>query len=87
MGEQNQDSGLKHRIWVKAVGIELALEKKQDGTYFWTYRFARAYGQQGGWKYTDTFTSYNDEALNQAIVEMIRIRDATDPSQLVSPVG
>jgi len=84
MGEQNQDSGLKHRIWVKAVGIELAPQKKQDGTYFWTYRFARAYEQQGSWKYTDTFTSYNDEALNQAIVEMIRFREATDPTRWVA---
>jgi len=80
---QEKDSSLKHRIWVKSVGIELAPKQKQDGTYFWTYRFARAFKQGDKWRYSDSFTSFNDESLNEAIVEMIRFRDSTDATRWV----
>lgn len=84
MEEQTLDPGLKHRIWKKSVGIELAPQKKQDGTYFWTYRFARCFKRGDDFEYTDNFSSHNDADLNSAIVEMIRFRDATDATRWVA---
>jgi len=84
MEEPNLDSSLTHRIWVKSVGIELRPQKKRDGTYFWNYRFVRSYKQGEEWRYTDTFSSHNDEQLNEVIVQMIRFRDATDATRWVA---
>lgn len=81
MKTENQTTGLKHRIWESAVGIELEAKAKKDGTYFWHYRFARAYTTNDEWKYTDTFSSHNDEALQTAIVKMIRFRESNDATE------
>ncbi|TWU49438.1 hypothetical protein [Rubripirellula reticaptiva] len=81
MEESNLDSGLKHRIWVKSVGIELTPQQKQDGSYFWTYRFARCFKRGEEWEYSDTFSSHNDESLNEVIVQMIRFREEHDATR------
>lgn len=77
-------SGLKHRVWVKSVGIELTPTKDKAGDYFWTFRFTRAFKRGGGWEYTDSFSSHNDAALNEAIVQMIRFRDSTNANRWVA---
>ena len=87
MDKEVKENGtsLAHFIWEGACGMVLEPKKSKDGEYFWTYRFKRAYmaEETDEWKYADTFTERNDEAIGKLMALCIRFRDEHDASAWV----
>ena len=74
------------RFWEGACGIALQARKRNDGDYFWTYRFTRAYKPEGSdeWRYTDTFNENYDHAIATLMSRSIQFRQQNDATQWVA---
>jgi hypothetical protein len=69
----------KKRIWEGSVGI--AIEPRQNNTtgdYFWSYTFTRAYKVGDEFRYADSFTENNTEALGVVMSKGIHFMAETD---------
>ena len=74
------------RFWEGACGIVLQARKRNDGDYFWTYRFVRAYKPDGSheWRYTDAFSENHDRAIATLMSRSIHFRQQNDATQWVT---
>ncbi len=74
-----------HRIWEGACGLAFEPKKKNDGSYFWTFKFTRAFKREGSenFEYAQDFTARNNEALGVLMLKGIKFQEEHDASEWV----
>lgn len=73
------------RFWEGPCGLMLEPKRRNDGDYFWTYRFTRAYKPEGSddWRYSNTFDEKHDHAIAALMSRSIRFREQNDATTWV----
>ena len=74
------------RFWEGVCGIVLQAKKRNDGDYFWTYRFTRAYKPERSeeWRYSQDFNEYHDQAIATLMSRAIQFRQQNDATTWVA---
>lgn len=74
------------RFWEGGCGIVLQAKKRNDGDYFWTYRFTRAYKPEGAekWRYSQDFNENHDQAIATLMSRAIQFRQQNDATKWVA---
>ena len=73
------------RFWEGSCGIVLEPRKRNDGDYFWTYRFTRAYKPEGSdrWRYSTTFDEKHDQSIATLMSRAIQFREQNDATDWI----
>lgn len=73
------------RFWEGPVGVALMPRKQQNGEYFWTFAFTRAFRRQGKdtWEYTEFFGQKHAASLGKVMSRAIHFMEQNRPEQFV----
>lgn len=74
------------RFWEGTCGIIIQAKRRNDGDYFWTYRFTRAYkpAESEEWKYAQDFRENHDQAIATLMSRAIQFRQQNDATTWVA---
>ncbi len=70
------------RIWEGTLGIAISPRKKQNGEYFWSFSFVRAFRRtrDSNWEYVQHFGQQHATALGTLMSKAFHFMEQTDPA-------
>jgi hypothetical protein len=73
------------RIWEGTLGIAITPRKKQNGEYFWSFSFVRAFRRtrNSNWEYVQHFGQQHATALGTLMSKAFHFMDQTDPAKFL----
>jgi hypothetical protein len=73
------------RIWEGTLGIAITPRKKQNGDYFWSFSFVRAFRRtrDSNWEYVQHFGQQHATALGTLMTKAFLFMDQTDPAKFL----
>lgn len=73
------------RIWEGTLGIAITPRKKQNGEYFWSFSFVRAFRRtrNSNWEYVQHFGQQHATALGTLMSKAFHFMEQTDPAQFL----
>ena len=73
------------RIWEGTLGVALTPRKKQNGEYFWSFSFVRAFRRtrSSSWEYAQNFGQQHATALGTLMSRAFHFMEQNDPAKFV----
>jgi hypothetical protein len=73
------------RIWEGTLGIAISPRKKQNGEYFWTFYFVRAFRRtrNSNWEYAQQFGQQHATALGLLMSKAFHFMQENDPAKFL----
>jgi hypothetical protein len=73
------------RIWEGTLGIAITPRKKQNGEYFWTFYFVRAFRRtrNSNWEYAQQFGQQHATALGLLMSKAFHFMQENDPAKFL----
>jgi hypothetical protein len=73
------------RIWEGTLGIAITPRKKQNGEYFWSFSFVRAFRRtrNSNWEYVQHFGQQHATALGTLMSKAFHFMEQTDPAKFL----
>lgn len=73
------------RIWEGTLGIAMTPRKKQNGEYFWSFSFVRAFRRtrNSNWEYAQQFGQQHATALGLLMSKAFHFMQENDPAKFL----
>jgi hypothetical protein len=73
------------RVWEGTLGVAITPRKKQNGEYFWTFHFVRAFRRtrNSNWEYAQQFGQQHATALGLLMSKAFHFMQENDPAKFL----